>query len=143
MKVRGTVTRVVEGAGGAPGQVFFRPIDPGDLRKVEGSHLTASGEVALKVEGDSDHEVGKEAEFEVTGADEAAGDDAGAEHDEDDEDEPQPPAAGPAWKPREVLERIAKQNDELLELVRKMWSPKSARPHEPPPATPPPDEAKG
>jgi hypothetical protein len=69
MKVRGTVTRVVEGQGGGPASVFFRPADNAAYAQVASAHLTASGEMVAPIEGD-ELEVGDEAEFEVAGGDE-------------------------------------------------------------------------
>jgi hypothetical protein len=85
MKVTGTVTRVVEGADGQAGKVFFRPDDQGIYRKLAVAHLTASGEIVVDA-GDGKHAVNESGEFEVAGEGDAQVKDA-----EDDETKEVPP----------------------------------------------------
>lgn len=71
MKVRGTVTRVVEGSGDQAGKVYFRPADSGVYQKLALAHLTAAGEVvvdAAAAGGMDEVKVGDAAEFELPGS---------------------------------------------------------------------------
>jgi hypothetical protein len=74
MKVRGTVTRVVEGSGDQAGKVYFRPDDSEVYQKLALAHLTASGEVVVDASaagGMDEIKVGAAADFELPGGEDA------------------------------------------------------------------------
>jgi hypothetical protein len=75
MKVKGTVTRVVEG------KMYFRPHDPLTFRRIATGNLTASGEIVVDAREGEPHEVGEEGDFEV-GGDEDEGAPSEVEDDE-------------------------------------------------------------
>lgn len=67
MLIAGTVTRVVEpdpGRGFGP-RVFFRPVDAGVLRQLDGSKQTATGEIPVGVADATGYTVGDSVEFEI------------------------------------------------------------------------------
>lgn len=87
MKVKGTVTRVVEG------KRFFRPEDPMVFRRIATGSLTASGEIVVDAREGEPNEVGDVGDFEV-GGDEDEGKPSQVEDDKPaPEPAPEPEAA--------------------------------------------------
>jgi len=68
MTVKGTITRLVEPEPAhrqmSP-RVFFRPSDPEVYKKLDGSLVCASGEIAVVVEKLEGKKIGDEVELEV------------------------------------------------------------------------------
>jgi len=46
LKVKGTISRLVEAADGRPARIFLRPSDPKAFRAVDGRHHAGAGELA-------------------------------------------------------------------------------------------------
>jgi len=54
MRVSGRITRVVPGIGSAPTRVFVTPSDPEAARQIDGSQMTASGEIMISIPDQTD-----------------------------------------------------------------------------------------